>query len=219
MIIAIDGPAGSGKSTTSRLVADRLGISYLDTGSMYRAITVHFIDNDYSIINDNIKSIMSSISLDISSSTNESYVFVNGKDITNRLRDNQVSMEVSAISSNKIIRKQMVAIQRSISENKSIVVDGRDIGTVVFPDADFKFYLTASIKERAQRRYNELIKQDKNKLSLDLIEKEIERRDMLDKSRENSPLKKAMDSIIIDTTYLNIDEQVNVILERINNNS
>lgn len=218
MIIAIDGPAGSGKSTTSRLVAKKLGISYLDTGSMYRAVTLHFIVNDYSIDMDNVEDIINSLTIDISDSTDEEFVLVNGENVTDRLRDNQISSMVSTISSNKIIRKKMVMIQRNISRNKSIVVDGRDIGTVVFPDADYKFYLTASIKERAHRRYQEQDR-DGGNISLNLIEEEIKERDRLDKSRKNSPLKKAMDSIIIDTTRLNIDEQVNIILETIKNNS
>ena len=215
LIIAIDGPAGSGKSTTSRLVAKKLGISYLDTGSMYRATTIYFLDNDYSIYSDDIKKIMDSVIIDISDSTDNQSVLLNGNDVTNRLRDHEISSLVSKISSNKFIRKRMVAIQREISRNKSIVVDGRDIGTVVFPDADYKFFITATIKQRTLRRYQELILKKKN-IKLTLIEKEIRERDHLDSSRKNSPLKKAEDAVIIDTTCLNIDEQVNMILKIIN---
>ncbi len=214
MIIAIDGPASSGKSTTAKIIADKLGISYLDTGSMYRAITVHFIDNNYSIDSDDIYNIMDSVMIEFL----ESSVLLNNKDVTNRLRDYDVSSLVSKISSNKIVRDRMVSIQRDISKNKSIVIDGRDIGTVVFPNADYKFFITAGIKERALRRYQELSLNGK-KVKLIDIENQIKERDYLDSTRKNSPLKKADGAIVVDTTHLDIEGQVNTILEIINNNN
>ena len=217
MIIAIDGPAGSGKSTTSKLVAKKLGISHLDTGSMYRAITVHFIKNNYSLDDIDISSVMDSIELEISDSSDKESVFLNGEDVTDKLRSNEVSRLVSDVSSIKEIRAKMVQIQRSISSNKSIVIDGRDIGTVVFPDAKFKFFITASIESRAQRRFNELKDSDLN-ITLEQIEEDIRLRDHFDTTRDNSPLKKAEDAIIVDTTHLDISGQVNMILEIINNN-
>tara|TARA_B100002052_G_scaffold92504_1_gene85177 strand:- start:88 stop:729 length:642 start_codon:yes stop_codon:yes gene_type:complete len=213
LIIAIDGPAGSGKSTTAKIIADKLKISYLDTGAMYRAVTAYFIDNNYSVDSDNMYSIMDSIIIEF----HESSVLLNNQDFTYRLRDNDVSSLVSKISSNKIVRDRMVLIQRNISENKSIVVDGRDIGTVVFPNADYKFFITAGIKERASRRYRELKLQDRE-VELINIEQQIEERDYLDSTRKNSPLKKADGAIVIDTTHLHIEEQVNTILKIINNN-
>ncbi len=213
MIIAIDGPAGSGKSTTAKIIANKLKISYLDTGAMYRAVTAYFIDNNYSVDSDNMYSIMDSIIIEF----HESSVLLNNQDFTYRLRDNDVSSLVSKISSNKIVRDRMVLIQRNISENKSIVVDGRDIGTVVFPNADYKFFITAGIKERASRRYRELKLQDRE-VELINIEQQIEERDYLDSTRKNSPLKKADGAIVIDTTHLHIEEQVNTILKIINNN-
>ena len=217
MIIAIDGPAGSGKSTTSKLVANRLGISHLDTGSMYRAITVHFIKNSYSLDSIDVASVMDSIELEVSDSSDKESVFLNGEDVTDRLRSNEVSKLVSDISSVKEVRAKMVQIQRRISSNKSIVIDGRDIGTVVFPDAEFKFFITASIDSRAKRRFDELQESDSN-VTLEQIEEEIKSRDHFDSTRENSPLKKAEDAITIDTTHLDVSEQVNMILEIINNN-
>ena len=217
MIIAIDGPAGSGKSTTSKLVANKLGISHLDTGSMYRAITVHFIKNSYSLDSIDVSSVMDSIELEISDSSDKESVFLNGEDVTGRLRSNEVSKLVSDISSVKEVRAKMVEIQRRISSNKSIVIDGRDIGTVVFPDAEFKFFITASIDSRAKRRFDELQESDSN-VTLEQIEEEIKSRDHFDTTRENSPLKKAEDAITIDTTHLDVSEQVNMILEIINNN-
>ena len=212
MIIAIDGPAGSGKSTTSKLVAERLGISHLDTGSMYRAVTLYFIENKYSVDYVDIDSIMNSIDLEIS----DGAVFLNGNDVTTKLRTQEVSRLVSDISSLQKVRFRMVEIQRKISQNKSIVIDGRDIGTVVFPEAEFKFFITASIESRAKRRFDELKVSDSN-VNLDEISKQIEERDYFDSTRTNSPLRKAEDAIIIDTTRLSIDEQVNIILEIINN--
>ena len=217
MIIAIDGPAGSGKSTTSKLVAKKLGISHLDTGSMYRAITVHFIKNNYSLDDIDVPSVMDSIELEISDSSDNKSVFLNGDDVTDKLRSNEVSRLVSDVSSVKEIRAKMVQIQRSISSNKSIVIDGRDIGTVVFPDAEFKFFITASIESRAKRRFNEL-KQSDSDITLEQIGEDIRLRDHFDSTRDNSPLKKAQDAIIVDTTHLDISGQVNMILEIINNN-
>ena len=217
MIIAIDGPAGSGKSTTSKLVAKKLGISHLDTGSMYRAITVHFIKNSYTLDDIDISSVMDAIDLEISNSSGEQSVFLNGEDVTGMLRSNEVSTLVSSVSSIKEVRQKMVHIQRRVSENKSVVIDGRDIGTVVFPDAEYKFFITASIESRAQRRFDEL-KDSDSSVTLEQIQEEIKNRDHFDSTRENSPLRKAEDAIIVDTTHLDISGQVNMILEIINNN-
>ena len=215
MIIAIDGPAGSGKSTTSRLVAKKLHISYLDTGSMYRAVTLYFINNNYSLEEDNIIELMEDVNIDISDSADKESIILNGYDVTSQLRSSEVSRFVSKVSSNSLVRERMVKVQRRISANKSIVVDGRDIGTVVFPDADYKFFITASIQERATRRFQQLSIKDKSE-SIESIMKDIENRDKLDSNRKISPLRKASDAILIDTTHLTIDEQVNLILENIN---
>lgn len=215
MIIAIDGPAGSGKSTTARLVAKKLHISYLDTGSMYRAVTLYFINNNYALDAVNVTKSMNNINLDVSDSADKESIILNGVDVTPSLRTLEVSRLVSSISSNNLVRKKMVEIQRKISSNKSIVVDGRDIGTVVFPNADYKFFITASIEERARRRFEQL-NIENNDETIDSIMKEIESRDQLDSTREISPLKKASDAILIDTTYLGIDEQVNLILNKVN---
>ena len=215
MIIAIDGPAGSGKSTTSRLVAKKLRISYLNTGSMYRAVTLYFLNNNYSLEKDNVSEVIKSIDIDVSDSVEKESIILNEINVTSKLRTLEVSTFVSKISSNNLIRQKMVEIQRKISQNKSIVIDGRDIGTVVFPDADYKFFITASIEERAKRRFEEL--QIKNKsVNFESVMEEIRNRDYLDSTRELSPLKKANDAILIDTTHLNVDEQVNLILAKIN---
>ena len=162
MIIAIDGPAGSGKSTTSKLVAKKLDIAHLDTGSMYRAITVYFIKNNLNLDEIDISSVMNSIKLEVLISNGEQSVLLNGDDVTSMLRSNEVSKLVSRVSSIREVRQKMVNIQREISKDRSIVIDGRDIGTVVFPDAEYKFFITASIESRAQRRFDELKDSDSN---------------------------------------------------------
>lgn len=212
MIIAIDGPAGSGKSTTAKLVAEKLRVSYLDTGSMYRAVTVFFLDNNIDIEKVPVDKIISSLKMIISNTKDSYSISLNGEDVTNRLRDVKVSALVSKISANALIREWMVKKQRKIASQGSIVVDGRDIGTVVFPNADYKFFITASIEIRAKRRL-EAENQDRD---LSMIIEDIRTRDYHDSSRKVSPLKKAEGSIIIDTTHLSINEQVNMILNKIN---
>lgn len=205
-IIALDGPSGSGKSTIANLLADKLKISYLNTGSMYRALTLYFLENNIKK-SDNIDiKILKKINIDI----NENKVFLNGKDVSQEIRDKEVTENVSWVSSIPVVREYLVEMQRNISKNKSIILDGRDIGTVVFPDAKYKFYLDASSYVRAKRRFeqNEIDK------SFEEIKKDIEKRDYLDSHREISPLKKAEDAIEIDSSDLTIDQTIEKILEK-----
>lgn len=205
-IIALDGPSGSGKSTIANLLANKLKISYLNTGSMYRALTLYFLENNIKK-SDNIDiKILKKINIDI----NEDKVFLNGKDVSQEIRDKEVTENVSWVSSIPVVREYLVEMQRKISKNKSIILDGRDIGTVVFPDAKYKFYLDASSFVRAKRRFeqNEIDK------SFEEIKKDIEKRDYLDSHREISPLKKAEDAIEIDSSDLTIDQTIEKILEK-----
>lgn len=205
-IIALDGPSGSGKSTIANLLANKLKISYLNTGSMYRALTLYFLENNIKK-SDNIDiKILKKINIDI----NEDKVFLNGKDVSQEIRDKEVTENVSWVSSIPVVREYLVEMQRKISKNKSIILDGRDIGTVVFPDAKYKFYLDASSFVRAKRRFeqNEIDK------SFEEIKKDIEKRDYLDSHRKISPLKKAEDSIEIDSSDLTIDQTIEKILEK-----
>lgn len=205
-IIALDGPSGSGKSTIANLLANKLKISYLNTGSMYRALTLYFLENNIKK-SDNIDiKILKKINIDI----NEDKVFLNGKDVSQEIRDKEVTENVSWVSSIPVVREYLVEMQRNISKNKSIILDGRDIGTVVFPDAKYKFYLDASSFVRAKRRFeqNEIDK------SFEEIKKDIEKRDYLDSHREISPLKKAEDAIEIDSSDLTIDQTIEKILEK-----
>ena len=210
MIIAIDGPAGAGKSTVAKQLAQKLGIYYLDTGAMYRAFTLYVLDQKVDLNNlEAIKNLLTNFEL----SFNEDRILVNGKDVTREIRSERVTENVSYISSLDFVRKKMVALQREIGKNKSIVAEGRDIGTVVFPNTKYKFYLDASIEERAKRRL--LDEKNTSKSDFKTLVEKIRKRDLYDSTRENSPLKKAPDAIYIDTTRMNIDEVVNFIINKI----
>ena len=218
MIVTIDGPAASGKSTTAKLVAKKLGISYLDTGGMYRCITFSFMKNN--ILYNEIslaKSHLKKLNLSICEKNDTQHFYINGIDVTNEIRSNEVSKNVSKISSLHFVRKKMVEIQRKYAKEKSIIVEGRDIGTVVFPEADYKFFLFADEKIRARRRQKDLIRNGENH-SLDKLIDEIRIRDKLDSERENAPLMKAKDAIVIDTSIKTIDEQVDFIIDLVRSN-
>ncbi|WP_236785512.1 (d)CMP kinase [Anaerococcus ihuae] len=205
-IIALDGPSGSGKSTIANILSKKLNISYLNTGSMYRALTLYFLENGIKNEDQIDLNFLKNIKIDI----NEDRVFLNEKDVSEEIRNKIVTENVSWVSSIPLVRKYLVDLQRKISENKSIILDGRDIGTVVFPNAKYKFFLVASSEVRAKRRYeqNEIDK------SLEEIQKDIEKRDYIDSHREISPLKKAKDAIEIDSSNLTIDETIDEILRK-----
>ena len=218
MIVTIDGPAASGKSTTAQLVAKKLGISYLDTGGMYRCITYSFMKNN--ILHNETsaaKRHLKKLNISIREKNNIQYFFINDNDVTNEIRSNEISKNVSKISSLNFVRKKMVETQRKYAKEKSIIVEGRDIGTVVFPKADFKFFLIADEKVRAIRRQKDLIRNGENQ-PLDKLIDEIRLRDKLDSERENAPLMKAEDAIVIDTSIKTIDEQVDFIIDLVRSN-
>lgn len=205
-IIALDGPSGSGKSTIANILAKKLKISYLNTGSMYRAVTLFFLENNIKKSDKIDIDLLRKINIDIKGDK----VFLNEKDVSEKIRNKEVTENVSWVSSLFLVRKYLVDMQRKISQNKSIILDGRDIGTVVFPNAKYKFFLVASSEVRAKRRYeqNEIDK------SLEEIQKDIEKRDYLDSHREISPLKKAEDAIEIDSSNLTIDETIEEIINK-----
>ena len=187
-IIAIDGPSGSGKSTISKKLAEKLNIEYLNTGSMYRAVTKYFLDNDIKKT-DHID--FSKVFCKIKIKFDNNRIYLNDKDITDEIRNDMITKNVSWVSSIREVREFLVDSQRQIAKDSSFILDGRDIATVVFPDARYKFYLTASPRVRAQRRFD----QGELDKSIDEIEKDIIKRDEYDSTRAYSPLKKAKDAI------------------------
>jgi cytidylate kinase len=212
MIIAIDGPAGAGKSTISKLIANRLGIMYIDTGAMYRAVTYYFLQNDVKFDDkDEIKSSLDKIDIDFV----RDKVYLCNQDVTSQIRSKIVNENVSDVSAIDVVREKMVDMQRLMSKKKSVLLDGRDIGTVVFPSADYKFYLTASVDVRAKRRYLEEQNKGNINISIEEIKKSIENRDYIDSNRKISPLKKADDAVEIDTSDMSIDEVVNKVINMV----
>ena len=202
MIIAIDGPAGSGKSTISKLVAKDLNLIYLDTGAMYRMFTLKLLNENVSFEDKKkIEELLQNLNINIDK---ESF-FLDGKDVSEEIRKSDVSQNVSKVAAIKEVREKMVDLQRKFSQSKDVILDGRDIGTVVFPNADIKIYLVADLKERAERRYREMLEKGQ-KVSFEEIYKNIADRDKLDSTREITPLKKAADAVEVDTTAKSIEE-------------
>ena len=215
MIIAIDGPSASGKSTTAKGVAEKLGITHVDTGAMYRAVTLGLKLSEISPDDDaSVYQYLSEIELYFDANNK---IHLNGVDVSHEIRSGDISSRVSAVSAIPEVREKMVIIQRRIAGEQNCVLEGRDIGTVVFPNAEFKFFLIANIDVRAKRRLIELEKMGENKSISELIE-DIRRRDQLDSSRNHSPLIQADDAIPIDTSQLTINEQIKKIINHINHN-
>ena len=216
MIIAIDGPAGSGKSTTARFVADKLNIVHINTGSMYRAIALKCINTNVDVSNQaDLEKLLGDTYIKFDDNSPES-LYMDGSDVSLEIRSSRVTEFVSLVSSIKIVRETLVKYQRQIASNIDVVLEGRDIGTEVFPNADYKFFLVADIRERASRRKIELESKKINSVSLDDMILEISERDRIDSTRKYSPLKKAEDAIEIDTTGLTINQQVDSIVSIIN---
>ena len=217
IIIAIDGHSGCGKSTTSRLLAKNLNFKYLDSGAMYRAVTHYFINKGVSQ-NDTkkIKDELNNIIIDFKYVEDNQHIFLNDQDVENEIRSDEISNQVSLFSSNSSIRKFLVNKQKTFGINKNIVVEGRDITTVVFPDAEIKVFMTADIQVRAKRRFNEMKSKNPDITYSDVI-KNLEDRDIQDSTRKDSPLMVADDAFILDTSDLEINDQVDKIINFISN--
>ena len=216
MIIAIDGPAASGKSTSAKLLADKLNFLYLDTGAMYRCIALSIIENAIDIYNEfSLGEFIINFKLELKITNGIADYLINGDSVSENIRTTTVSKKVSEISAIPAIRKYMVGLQRSFAKNNNCVVEGRDIGTVVFPEAEIKFFIIASVDIRAKRRQLEL-QSIGEKITLKEIRRDIKARDKYDSERSHSPLKKASNAIEIDTTDTTIDEQVNHMIRNVN---
>ena len=213
LVIAVDGPAGSGKSTVSRIVARRLGLLYLDTGAMYRALTLKVMNSGVDLKDtDSIIRLAHKTKITLTMEPGEELkVFLDGEDVSRKIRAPEVTQNVKYIACIQGVRKHMVQLQRGIAKKQNTVVEGRDIGTVVLKDSPFKFYLDATKKERARRRFKELTEMGLE-VRLDEIEADVNFRDTSDMNREIAPLKKAEDAIYIDTTGISIEGVVDKIL-------
>ncbi len=206
--IALDGPSGSGKSTIAKRLSKKLNILYLDTGAMYRATALKAISLNIDTLDENgVKTFIDDINLEIRYLEGAQHTFLDGEDVSERIREPHVSMAASNISSLKCVRLKMVDMQRKIAGQMSCVLDGRDIGSYVLPNADYKFYITASVDVRADRRFKELTLKG-HKVDFDELKQEIEQRDYNDKTREFAPLTKAPDAIEIDTSYMSVEQVI-----------
>lgn len=214
IIIAIDGYSACGKSTTAREVASRLGYTYIDTGAMYRAATLYFHEHYINLTNPKAveKALLDiQVSFVYNPKTAKSETFLNGLNVEEEIRKMYISEAVSEVSAIKEVRRHMVQLQQKMGKKRGVVMDGRDIGTAVFPDADLKIFMQADKEVRAFRRQQELLEK-KQVVGLEEIMNNLEKRDLIDTTREEGPLKKAEDAYILDTTYMTVDEQVDFII-------
>ncbi|MDU1335651.1 MAG: (d)CMP kinase [Veillonella sp.] len=210
--IAIDGPAGAGKSSISKVVANELGYLYIDTGAMYRGVTWAVLDSHVDVKNQkDVESLLHSLDLTLEPTANACKVFVKGQDVTNLIRQQQINENVSTIASYKGVREYLVERQQAMAAVGGVILDGRDIGSVVLPKAELKIYLTASVDARAKRRWLE-VQGTSNEQSLEDIKKNVESRDEMDKNRDESPLVCVEDAIVVDSSNMTFDETVEHIL-------
>ncbi len=217
IIITIDGPAGAGKSEIAKRIARELSYKYIDTGAMYRAIAWKVFKSEINIENDEeLQQLIDNTEISWQPEENVFHIFVDGEEITDEIRTQSITKKSNEISKIKKVREYLLILQRKAGLEKGIIMEGRDIGTVVFPQAERKFYLDATLEERAKRRYKDLIKQDQS-VKPEKIKEAIRLRDEKDKNRSLNPLKAASDAILIDTTNLSLEEVVQCILDKLKN--
>ncbi len=215
MNIAIDGPAGAGKSTIAKAVAKELGYIYVDTGAMYRAIALYIIENNIDVEDEErVSQACNEIDVQIKYEDGMQQVYLNGRNVQSEIRKEAVGNMASTAAAKKPVRDKLLLLQRNIAERNDVVMDGRDIGTFVLPDAEYKYYLTASVKTRAMRRYNEL-KAKGETPDIAKIEEDIEKRDYQDMNREIAPLKQAEDAIYVDSSDMTIEQVVSLMCNKV----
>ena len=213
MKIAIDGPAGAGKSSIAKLVAKKLSFVYVDTGAMFRTVAYYFLSqgkdpSDAEMVTEECEK----ISISIEYKDGAQHIFLDGTDVSTEIRQEEVGKNASVVAKNQAVRNRLLALQRQMAEKQDVIMDGRDIGTVVLPDAQVKIYLTASASVRAERRYKELVEKGES-CNLKKIEEDIIARDEQDMNREIAPLKQAEDAVLVDSSYMTIEEVVDKIIE------
>ena len=216
LVVAIDGYSSCGKSTLAKALAKKLGFIYIDSGSMYRAVTLFFLRNAIDMSDDTaISDALKHIELNFHSRDYQSHITLNGEEVSDEIRQMPVSESVSAVSANKLVRREMVKQQQRMGQSKNIVMDGRDIGTTVFADAQVKIFMTADPKIRAERRFKEMRSKGDTTTTLEEVFENLAHRDYADTTREESPLVRADDAIILDNTVLNEDEQLDFALKHV----
>jgi len=213
MKVAIDGPAGAGKSSIAKAVSKKLGFVYIDTGAMYRAVAVYAIENGIEIKEENFtKEVLDSIKIDIAYEEGTQKIFLLGKDVSERIREADVSIGASNVAVIPAVRLKLVELQRALAQKTSVIMDGRDIGTYVLPDAEVKIFLTASSDVRAKRRLLEM-KEKGMEADFETVKRDIEYRDKNDSEREFAPLRRAEDAVLVDTSDMTIEEVIDRITE------
>lgn len=211
--VAIDGPSGAGKSTIAKAAAKRLGFTYIDTGAMYRTVALYALENGIDTKNKDgaLETALQNITIDISYQDGNQHIFLNGEDVSEQIRTPQVSMGASDVATVPAVRLKLVELQRALARRQNVIMDGRDIGTYVLPDAEIKIFLTADVEDRARRRYEELIQKGNSVRFEDVLE-DMKQRDRNDSARAFAPLRQAEDAERIDTTGASLDESVERIL-------
>ncbi len=207
IIIAIDGPAGSGKTSCAKIVAEKLKYIYIDTGAMYRAVTLAWLRSKLELTSENLHNIINNLYINLEPSPVGQITKLNGEDVSQKIRSLDVNKYVSPVSADKYVREKMVSLQRELAADKGCVMDGRDIGTAVFPEAELKLYLVADLQTRARRRLSEIQEKENINLTIEDVTKQIVERDKYDSTRAVSPLRKAEDAIEIDTSNMTLLEQ------------
>lgn len=216
IVVAIDGYSSCGKSTLAKALAKKLGFIYIDSGAMYRAVTLYFLRNNVDLTNhDAVIDALQHIELNFHSKDYESHITLNGEEVSDEIRLMPVSEAVSPVSAIKEVRREMVKQQQRMGKSKNIVMDGRDIGTAVFPDAQIKFFMTADPKVRAERRYKEMVAKGDNSITLEEVFENLAHRDYADTTREESPLTRAEDAIVLDNTDITQEEQLAFAIEKV----
>lgn len=215
--IAIDGPAGAGKSTISKVIAKKLGFIYVDTGAMYRAVALYALQNNINTRNEDgvLESVLDKIDVDIAYKDSVQHIYLNGTDVSDAIREPEVSMGASDVAVVPAVRLKLVELQRALAKRENVIMDGRDIGTYVLPDAEIKIFLTATVEERAKRRHIELVQKGVDASYKEVLADMI-KRDHNDSTRKFAPLKQAEDAVLIDTTEYDFDGSVEAILSYIN---
>ncbi|MBQ8924235.1 MAG: (d)CMP kinase [Lachnospiraceae bacterium] len=217
MNIAIDGPAGAGKSTIAKLVADKKGFIYVDTGAMYRSIALYIIENNINSDDElDIKNACENIDIKLKHEDGVQHIYLNERDVSTDIRREEVGNMASKAAAKKVVRDKLLNLQRDIAASNDVIMDGRDIGTFVLPNAELKIYLTASVMTRAKRRFDQLVEKGES-LDIDKIAEDIEKRDYQDMHRDIAPLKQADDAILLDTSDMTVEEVINKISDLIDN--